>query len=368
MLTLVLGAALAVQEPAAGTLTEMVADRETTDRNALIYANPNRGPLNLFEGVDFALDIDEKKSEAAFSLAWLWDNRDPSEDRRSVRISRTTLNLGLTLPVGGADNLFASETFDAFAKGPTLSFGLTWYGWTSRAPERMRGPRMQRLMAEAVQNCIENPGEGRTREYCEAYRNRPETVFAQEYTREPQRVLRALGSPANGFGVQAELGFDRFEFRTPLTLAENDRTEPNFSATAAYFHFPADGASLFSLSLNYENRFKARDAEILCRPVVADPNTDCVSAPSGSPRHVEMLSPGVEYRRNLGSIPGLGSIGIAPQASYDVIGDNYRLELPVYLTPDGDPDFLPGLSFTYESEDDNFTVGLFLRKRFSLGR
>ncbi|HEV2818419.1 MAG TPA: hypothetical protein VGW40_14500 [Allosphingosinicella sp.] len=368
MLDLILGAALSAQQPAAEGLTAAVADQETADRNALIYTAPNRGPLNLFEGADFALNIDEKKSEATFSLAWVFDDRDPSENRRRVRISRTTLNLGLTLPVGGADNLFDSGTFDAFAEGPTITFGLSWYGWTSRAPERLNSPAFRRLMDEAVQRCLENPGEGRTRDYCEPYRTRNETSFAEQYTGSPARVLRALGSPANGFGIQGELGFDRFEYRTPLTLAENSRTEPNFSATAAYFHFPADGVSLFSLSLTYENHFKARDEEILCRPVVADPNDDCVNAPSGPPRNVERLAPGVEYRRNIGGIPGLGSFGIAPQASYDVIGDHYRLELPIYLTPEGDPDFLPGISLAYDSEDHDFVIGLFLRKRFSLGR
>jgi len=200
---------------------------------------------------------------------------------------------------------------------------------------------------------------------CPAFQPDPDTVAAAGHR---PRINRALSSSAIGFGIEGELGFDLFDYRTPVTLAENSRTEPNFSATASLFYFPADGVSLFAGTVEYENLYKARDNEILCRAVIVDPNDDCVSAPSAPPRHVERLSLGIEYRRSLGSVPGLGQFGIAPQVSYDVLGDHYRVEMPVYLTPDGNSSFRPGISFSYVSEDNEFVIGLFLRKSFSLGR
>ena len=224
-------------------------------------------------------------------------------------------------------------------------------------------------MEEAIARCLENPNrgrtatfEGRTASYCEAYQGRREPIFVEDYL-----GRQAPTSGALGVDLSAELGFDLFDYRTPLTLAEHRRTEPNLSATASLFYFAPGGTSLAALTLTYENAFEAQDSEILCRPVIADPNDDCVDAPGGPPGNVERLLLGAEYRLSIGTVRGLGSFGIAPQGSYDVIGDHYRVELPIYLTPDGESSFLPGISFSYDSEDDDFVVGIFLRRRFSLG-
>jgi hypothetical protein len=366
MLNLLIGAA-ALAAPCSSDVADRVATRAEARQVIAAAAErvtsaPPDDPMSLIRGGDISLDISETKSEATFEYAWDNPTRRVTADCQGVRITNTTLSIGVTLPIGGADNLLDSDTFDAFASGPSLSFNFTWFGFTSRINERLDSPAYARLMQRAVARCLENPGEGMTPSDCELYRTRPEPSFVERYLGVP-----APTSGAIGIDLSAEFGFDLFDYRTPLTLAEHRRTEPNFTGTASLFYFPPGGVSLAALTVTYENAFEALDEEILCQAVIAVPNDDCVKAAPGRPRNVERLLIGAEYRLNIGEVRGLGSFGIAPQAGYDVIGDHYRLELPIYLTPEGESSFLPGISFSYESEDDDFVVGIFLRKRFSLG-
>lgn len=364
---LLAAAALAPETPAAAPAPDSTELRETQARAEAITLSPPNRALNLMEGADVSLEISEKKSELTLSYAWDGDRRRLTSDGRGIKVSRTTLDLALTLPIGGADNLLAGETFDGFSAGPSITASWTWFGWTSR--DRFDGEAFGRIMERAVRNCISREDPALRAERCEPYRGRPNAAFAEKYSGYSRaKINRSLLSPAFGFGIEGELGFDEFKYRTPLTLSENKSTKPNFSAAASIFYFPSDGVSLFAGSVEYENKFKARDDEILCKPVIANPNDDCVNAPSDGPRKAEQLSLAVEYRRVLGSVQGLGRFAVAPKASYDVMEDGYSVEVPFYLSLERDSTFLPGLSFSYDSEDNEFVVGLFLRKAFSLGR
>lgn len=366
MLNFLLGAVFAAQAPGASPSDMNAVDhQQDTDTSAVINNSPPDRLVRVLSGPDISLEISEKKSEATLGYAWRFDGRALTADGMGQRFSRTTLNLGVTVPVGGADNLLDGDTFDQLAEGPTLNLSLTTFGWTSR--DRFGERPFLQLMEEAYRRCVANPGP-RGLPHCDLNRTRPGRTFVQEYTDYSEATInRALSGPAFGFGIETELGFDVLDYRTPVTLAESSRTEPNLSATASIFFFPPDGVSLFAGTVEYKNRYKARDDVILCRAVVVDPNDDCASGPDGPPRHVESLSFGLEYRRSLGTISGLGTVGISPEVSYDVLRNNYHLEFPIYLTPEGKSAFRPGLTFSYDSED-HFVVGLFLRQPFGLGR
>jgi hypothetical protein len=368
MLDLLGAAALAAQIPNLTPAQAATVDLEDQARTEAINASPPGRTLGLLEGADVALEISEEDSEMTLGYAWDRVRRTVTGDGRGVRISHSTLNLKLTLPVGGADNLLSSKTFDGFAAGPKIGVGWTWFGWTSR--DRFDEAAFGKIMNAAVRRCKDGDGPKKlTEEECSRYEGRPNRRFAIDYSGVSEaRINSTLLNSALGFGVQGKLGFDVFDYRTPATLDENSQTLPNFTATASVFYFPSDGISLLSGFIEYENSFEAQDAEILCRPVVVVPNDDCASAAPGPPSNVETLSPGIEYRRVLGSVAGLGKFAIAPLAKYDVIGHTYKVELPIYLSPEGDSDFLPGLSLSYDSGDEGFVVGVFLKKTFGLGR
>lgn len=179
------------------------------------------------------------------------------------------------------------------------------------------------------------------------------------------QLNRALLSPVSGFGIEASVGADRYEYRTPLTLAENGDTKIQFSTKVYAILFPSDGVSMLTVSAGYENSYEAQDETILCRTVVANPNSDCVNAAPGPPEKVEKLPLELEYRRAFQPIRGFGQFAIAPRAAFDALSNEYELELPVFLKIQGTNAIMPGATVIYDSGHDKLTFGLFLRKSFS---
>jgi hypothetical protein len=336
--------------------------------NPVPVPSPPGRTVDIVSGGDISLDVSEKKSELTLGYSWVGRSQQiVGAGGRELRLARSTLNLELSLPVGGTDNLLSRDTFDGLADGPSLSFSWTWFG--TRSADRLGNARFSRITEAARARCLQGLGppdaERLSAERCNFRADHRTVDFAQDYSGLSEGVInRAILSPGHAVGIEASVGFNVFDYRTPQTLVEHSDTRPQFSVKIYGSFFPADAISAWTLSAEYQNGFEAQDDQILCPAVVANPNDDCVRAPPGPPRNTESLQFALEHRRVLGSIPSLGEIAIAPQGTYDAISNEFELSLPVYLRLERDLGLLPGVSVTYNSEKDHVVIGLFLKRSF----
>lgn len=337
--------------------------------NPVPLPGPPGRTVDIVSGGDVALDVNEKKSELTLGYSWLGRSQQiVGADGRQLRLARSTLNLELSLPVGGTDNLLSRDTFDGLADGPSLSFSWTWFG--TRSADRLSNAQFSRITETARARCLRGLGppdiDPLSAERCNFRADHRTVDFAQGYSGLSEGAInRAILSPGHAVGIEASVGFNVFDYRTPQTLVEHSDTRPQFAFKIYGSLFPSDAMSAWTLSAEYQNGFEAQDDQILCPVVVANPNDDCVRAPPGPPRNTESLQFALEHRRVLGTITSLGEIAIAPQATYDAISNEFELSLPVYLRLERDLGLLPGVTVTYNSEKNNVVVGLFLKRSFS---
>jgi hypothetical protein len=294
-------------------------------------------------------------------------------DGLTANVIQDAISVDLTLPLGGADNLLTREAFDGLADGPSLS--LSWTSFRTRTSDPLdlkRNPRAARITRDAAARCEAQVKAGQAEDYtiekCRLHENRWERNFVRRFSGLSIPDLnRLVLSPVLGFGLEGSAGLNRFRYRTPLTLAENSDTKPQFSIKAYGILFPRDGVSMLTGSALYENGYEAQDDQILCRAVIINPNDDCKSAAPGAPNNTEKLQFELEYRRVFPPIPGLGRFAIAPRVAFDALSNDYELELPIYLTPAGTDRLLPGVTISYDSRHDEVIFGLFLRRSFKFG-
>ncbi|HEX8668722.1 MAG TPA: hypothetical protein VF727_10165 [Allosphingosinicella sp.] len=326
--------------------------------------------LNLVSGGAADLEIDPKKSELTLGYAWAARLQEVEADGFTANVVKDSVSVELTLPLGGGDNLLKREAFDGLADGPSLSFSWTRFQTRSGDPWDLgRNARLRRIVADTVALCKQQVEAGQAEDYtfekCERSGEMPTNPFLRRFPVMSIAALnRALLSPVSGFGIEASIGADRYEHRTPVTLAENRNTKVQYSAKAYAILFPSDGVSMLTASVSYENSYEAKDETVLCRAVIADPRADCVKASSGPPTNVEKLPLELEYRRTFQSIKGLGQFAIAPRAAFDALSNDYELELPIFLKLAGRNTIVPGASVSYDSRHGEVIFGFFLRKPF----
>jgi len=413
MINLLVSAA-ALLSPAATAPTPPPTAQRNEAQNLVPIAAPPGGTLDITTGGSIALDVSEKKSSLTLGYSWSRQSHSPL-DENGLRLSRTTFNVELSLPVGGSDNLLLGSTYRGLRNGPSLSGSLTLFD--SRASDNLDSRDFADIMARASTGCpqhaaaaaarateaesnaaaaqnavatatdqaraanrardlqgaaevareaAETMGLECSRHADPANNYRPNRQFAIDHSGTAEAVInRATLQPGIAVGIEGSVGLDVFDYRTPITLVEHSRTEPNFSIKAYFTYFPSDAMSMFTIAAEYKNEFKAQGEQILCPTVVNNPNDDCRHAPPGPPTSNDSLLLSAEYRRVLRSLGRLGQIAIAPRASIDTLSGEYELTLPIYLRPRNDFGLLPGLSFTYNSEDDEFIVGVFLKRSFN---
>jgi hypothetical protein len=324
------------------------------------------------------LVLSEEKSEGTLSFAWASRRQWTDSDNRQVDVVQSAFNAKLTVPFGGTDNLLSRESFDGLDDGLQLSLSWTSFGVTrARDPfDTEHNSGLAQATRDAVANCLSRVQAGTagdfTAEQCQRRAPiggplRPERDFLRTFSTLSRPALnRLMLSQVIGYGFEGSVGLKRFSYRTPLTLAEHDDTEVQFSVKAYGLLFPRDGVSMLSGSVEYDNGYEAQDEQVLCRAVVVNPDDDCVHARGGPPNHVEKLRFELEYRRTF-DVPALGRFGIAPRFAFDALSNDYEAAFPIYFAPRGTDRILPGLSVSYDSRHDEMVFGLFLRTTFSFG-
>jgi len=134
-----------------------------------------------------------------------------------------------------------------------------------------------------------------------------------------------------GWGTSATIGTQSYEFieQTGTTKLKQHQTP---WSVQVFGGVERANVGLFTLSLRYEDSYKARDSGTNCPNGGTSAVVSCVTAPIGAPKKEESTIAAFAFRRstNLSGHP----VAIAPSVSYDFHADVVGVELPVYLWAD----------------------------------
>ena len=349
-----------------------------------------RPPANAPVAVQDALDLRDVKAPAGrddFLGEGLDFNVDVSDDQSSVSVQfgqasipsdsslSTNWQIKLTTPITGIDNLKPGSQIDLLSDGTKLTFSFSFLSFGGTADSFTSGRFQAEIWPATIQKCMEKRGEGgandeEARYNCEYYTagsekdklRVPTSQFATTYLDE-NVINRVLYGDIWRGGLEGSVGFDKFEYVDPATLAKMDPNKTQASGSAFLSWYPAGRTSVLNLRAEYQNGFEAQKEQAVCKPVVIDPAVDCVTG-SLMPKHVERANLSVEYRQLFDVNSELGSFAISPKATYDTLSSEFEAVFPIYFIPAKAGPFSPGFEVKYSSKTDEVTTGFFVRSTF----
>lgn len=336
---------------------------ERAEPHELVPRAPAGRSEQLLDGVDFELSISGDEPSAAVQYGRTAVRNRFEADGSGKQLSESWA-IRLSVPVGGSNDLTSGKTLDALADGPKATFTYSLFGFKSAA-QNFNSPRFEAIMRDARLGCERTATTEEAKADC---RNAgPSQEFAEQHSSyDIQAIGRALFSSMWRIGVEGSVGLNRFEYFDP-TLAERDKTRPQYAAAVFGAIYPAGGLSAAIVKAEYQRAHEAADETILCKPVVTNPAADCVKGSPVAPGRVERLNLSTEFRQVFPINKKGAAFAISPKGTIDALSGDYSVELPIYYIPTWDLPISPGASISYSSDKDKVSFGLFLKASFSLG-
>jgi|GEM_PF-853238 len=326
---------------------------------------------NFLDGVAFDLSVDEDEAKASMQVGG-YASRTAFTGGGNASQTNLLWSIKAEVPVGGSSDLTSRSSLDALSDGSRLTLDLSLFGFKSAAANSS-SPAFDRIMVSARRNCeVEAADEPDSTQAqidqqvarCRNARNEP--AFARKYSDYSDNAInRTLFSGIWRVGAEASIGVDRFAYIDAATLGEKKKSKIQYSAALFFAYYPSDAVSAVVARGEYQRAYEAADEAIICRPVVTDPDADCVNGISGPPTEIERLNLSLEYRRVFDSGWRRGSFATSPRATIDALSGEWEAELPIYFIPRGDSPISPGVKVAYSSEKDKVAFGLFMRSTFS---
>ncbi|MDQ4088067.1 MAG: hypothetical protein M3177_08700 [Pseudomonadota bacterium] len=316
---------------------------------------------NIFDGVSAEFSVSEKESQAALEIGdtSAWQTGTSAQGVPEFLNANWTLRL--SLPVGGQDDISSSDTLLGLLDGPKLTLHVSLLGFRSA---NLRTPRFVTLMSTAFENCRNRAATTEARGACSLA---PDPEFALDHSgASPAEVNRSIYSWMWRIGLEGGIQHNEFDFVDPTTLRPLQDSKFDLSAAVVGTLYPPDAMSAIIGRVEYERTWEAADEEIICRPVVVDPDDDCVSGAPTRPEQAERLNLSLEYRRVFDTGRGGMSLAMSPRGTIDALSGDFEAELPIYVIPrDEDFPITPGVTLGYSTDEDEVTLGIFLRTSFS---
>ena len=313
-------------------------------------------------GFDATIDVSEDESITTFKLSgWLAPNSANGGSRNDL-----TWSIAAAYPIGGADDITDSSVLDRLRGGPKLSVAINLLSYQGGGA-KLESSEFQRVFAEAKEACRlkAQSGEAGAPTAAECDAARPSERFVTTYRPNAElRMNRALYSGYWSFGLQGSIGSDKYDFVTPGTLAAGERRMTAYAATLGIGYYLPDAVTAIKFAAEYSSGAEDLDKQVVCKTVVVTPADDCKFALPRAPGREEALVLRGEVRRFFPFSNGKGGIGAALTGSVDTLSGDYGVELPIYLSLPGDTPVLPGITFKYNSDEDDFSVGIFLKTVF----
>jgi hypothetical protein len=350
---------------------------------------PERTKLNILEqrdvlapagsddsierGLKFNLDVSEDESSVSMQLG---QASTPSGSGTS-----TNWQVKLTVPIEGLEDFKPGSDLDLMSDGTKLTFSFSFLSFDGSAGAFTSGEFQRYIWEPALEECADRgvraganletakkdcglypPGTGSGMDLRPRI---PTSAYATQFMTPVlvDRMNRLLVGDIVRVGVEGAVGFDKMKYVDPATLAVMEPNKTQASGSLFIAWYPGTSKSVLTGRIEYQNGFEAQKEQAVCRPVVVDPATDCVTG-SLMPRHVERANISVEYRRVFSVNSNLGSFAIAPKATYDTLSNEFEGVFPVYFIPTDAGPFSPGFEVKYSSKTGEVTTGFFVRSTF----
>ncbi|RSU56520.1 hypothetical protein DAH51_12830 [Sphingobium yanoikuyae] len=303
--------------PSCPNKQNITADDKTNALNLERAGNdtvtPTGRTASLLKGL--AGEMEVNNGEARTSISYgdkLAPRICPADADGAVRFRQTSYGFTLSVPLANDTDLIDPQLLDGLSDGPSLSFNLSRYSATSRdAPKGFQSTAWQ-------------------------------------------------------FGGEVSIGMNQFHYRDPVSLAKHSDWKPQLGIGGFLAFYPKDRRSMVSFGIDYQSSYEAAEEQILCKPMVTDPDKDCAKAAPKGPDREDSLNLSIEYRRAPKLKIAGANIGYSPKFTYDSLNDDFGAELPFYFLPSEKSPLLPGFKIGYASDKDDVILGVFLKASFGM--
>ncbi|HEU4557691.1 MAG TPA: hypothetical protein VFS20_07565, partial [Longimicrobium sp.] len=153
--------------------------------------------------------------------------------------------------------------------------------------------------------------------------------------------------------------YDEHDFVNETTLEAGAQRLLPFTVSGTFGGFL--GATLLTLNGRYEQRFEDGDEVEICSPVGVGTAERCETAHLGEPESASSTVITGQARRFLST-----STAVNPRLVYRLDDKTWSMEVPFYFIPNGDGALIGGIVPGWSSEDDKFTIRLFVGRAFGL--
>jgi hypothetical protein len=282
-------------------------------------------------------------------------NNDPltaSQGRRELRIRNTQWKAAFSAPLNADAKFSDIGTLDSLASGFKFELGLS--GRMTKL-YLMSGDSLNQAHAKAITRCE---------------KNRPTDVVDCSALEKDTAVIQRFVNLSDGahqgtakWGANFSVGYDKFDYRDVITLAELSEKKVGYAADAFLSYLFPTGTTSVSAHVKYELGYSAGKKKILC-PFNAGPAPiQCFNDPASAPTKDKSVLAQFDLRQYLGK--GLGTdFAIAPLITYDVSDDVLGVDIPVYLVSDGKFGLTGGIRAGWRSDTKNVVAGVFVGKSF----
>lgn len=171
----------------------------------------------------------------------------------------------------------------------------------------------------------------------------------------------ASAKPFILLGFEADVGYHNASYINTSTITQVSQTNEVWVIGASLTGYWARRGTLASVRVNYKQDYTDQTTGTAC-PAPGPPAVTCLTGALGAPTRNQALSATLELRQvfNVGE----HRIAIGPSVVYDFENDVTGIDLPIYLVPNQDGVLNAGIHFGWRSDQDNITVGLFVKKSF----
>lgn len=186
-------------------------------------------------------------------------------------------------------------------------------------------------------------------DHCSEYKVQ---TWARDMLPEYRAVAWGPSSRATVWGGSGKVGQEEFGYYEPATLAKLSDQRTGWSLKAYYAVKPLDEERLFTVQYEHQVAWEGQEEKILCP--AGGGAADCVKGAPGKPNRVEKDILAAEYRQRT------GRSAFALNLSYDARNEVAAIGLPIYLTTNGDGQFIGGIRFDWRSDTGEAKAAVFV--------
>jgi hypothetical protein len=257
-------------------------------------------------------------------------------------------------------------TLDGFANNATLK--LRWTRFAMSIANARHNPRDRAIGDITRANCrTQAGGKPDALKECDGPMS---DELVGKYAPELFDEYLSLGfpnKPAFAFGLEGSVGYRKFEFLDPVTLAKGSDEKMPWGVKLFGSIFPGPSLTSITGAFEYQSAYEEHKASTVCPVDVTATFVKCTSGSLGGPDHKKKALGSLELRHMFIMPEGafLKSLGVSAQVTHDFNSDVTGFDLPLYLIPDAKGNLLGGLRFGYRTDTDDLAVGVFVGSAFS---